>query len=88
VLSLIYGCLFVSLIERWVRSFSRYINEKPVEQSAAVRLDQVAIADGGEREASLTLNSVSLDDSAVVKAVATNAVGKVDALARLNVESE
>lgn len=66
----------------------RYLNDKLVEQSKAVQLAHQRTDNENELEASLTLSSVTLDNSAIVKAVATNAVGQVNSSARLNVESE
>jgi len=69
-------------------SFVRYLNEQLVEQSSGVELTQRTTEDTIEREASLTLKSVSLDESAIVKAVASNVAGKADTSSRLSVESE
>lgn len=64
------------------------MNDKPVQQSAAVQLAQNKIDGTNEVEASLTINDVTLDDSAtVVKAIAKNVAGKVDTSARLDVKS-
>jgi hypothetical protein len=69
-------------------SIARYLNDSPVEQSSAVQIMQQTADNKKEVEATLTLRAVSLDDSAIVKAVATNVAGKADTTAKLDVKSK
>jgi hypothetical protein len=64
------------------------LNDSPVEQSSAVQITQQTADNKKEVEATLTLRAVSLDDSAIVKAVARNVAGKADTTAKLDVRSE
>jgi hypothetical protein len=69
-------------------SIVRYLNDVPVEQSSAAQVTQQIADNKKEVDATLTLHSVSLEDSAVVKAVATNVTGKADTTAKLDVRSK
>jgi len=63
------------------------MNNTLVEQSAGTQIVQQTTDEKNEVESSLTLTSVSLDDSAIVKVEAENAAGTANTSAKLNVES-
>jgi hypothetical protein len=64
------------------------LNGTLIEQSSAAQFSQRAADNKKEVEATLILHSVSVNDSTVVKAVATNVAGKADVSAKLQVTSE